>query len=499
MLGDLCLTRVNGEVFSYERKDQYTPFDRVFMCDVLKKGESERAKTVFLAELYRRCLAYSCLRLYFESAFVRQVEANGEEGDTLEVLLERKLLYDRRPPLTDLGHFLVDNYCDTGSEAARQALFTRYPDEGDWIFYLAIHPTQYRGFIESLRSHFGDSSVRSKGTTKVVLLEKPFQLTSESASELAAYLKEVSKEVPALRFFAVDHYAAKWSLSEIPLLRETAPSFARFVDNSSEVIIELLERQTTPRFRFGYMVPTGLYFDMMPHALVPLQFLYSERIVSAEARLLAAGAYRGYREEVENWLEDQGRGITPCYETYFSLRLDLEIAPPLTPDHENLEGRSDQAKRKVTVYLRSGKGMAVDRKRVIIKRRKGGREDDPGEGEIGLVRIDIAGEEFEANASSSVALPPHVLKVGAAKKFIRGYAKILFDVMQYFSALASGDARGMIELLTVEKARNVIENIELIRKALGDGLSRDRLIEYEPGEALILDETSERVFRLPFE
>ncbi|NIM13666.1 MAG: hypothetical protein GTO45_16230, partial [Candidatus Aminicenantes bacterium] len=58
------------------------------------------------------------------------------------------------------------------------------------------------------------------GPAKVFLLEKPLQETSKKARELADYIQEIENDEKYhdFHFFAVDHYAAKWTLSQLPAL-----------------------------------------------------------------------------------------------------------------------------------------------------------------------------------------------------------------------------------------------------------------------------------------
>ena len=114
-----------------------------------------------------------------------------------------------------------------------------------------------------------------------------------------------------------------------------------------EIIIDLSEAQSIPKYRFPYMATTGLFYDMMPHALIPLQMLFAGIKVKCEPELLCVGQYldedgKSYKDMVEAWATNQGvdQSTLRC-ETYFSIMLKLTLHFDKKPT------------RKINCYIRS--------------------------------------------------------------------------------------------------------------------------------------------------
>jgi hypothetical protein len=534
VLGDLCLSRINNEIFEYTETEQVKPLNKVFMCDTLP-GPRVNFKR-FLKTLYVKCCGYRCLELYFIKDFLQKVEKIKEDRPsmTLDEILDScceelltnerdRTLMDRQSEiLTKPGIFLVDNYEMSGTSTDIYALFSGLSDSHediDWIFYLGIQPENYQKVINYIKNYFlnaprkkqkittndNNSKSSASGPARIFILEKPLQETSEKAKDIARYIEELQREYKYLgfHFFAVDHYASKWTLSQLPVLKKI-PNFEKFIDNVDEIIIELLEDKDIPFARMNYMAKTGLYFDMMTHILIPLQFLFSGKDVKYKAKKIFVGYYDGYDDQIEEWLKEQDEELEVKPETYFSLELDLIVA--------DKEVGTD--KRDVRVFIRSGKGMYLERKRVILKRKDGDK--------VGTFTIDIKEDKFEPNQDSGVSLPHQIRQAGAASKHIRGYARVLHNVMEYLSSLQDdrngsenfketgspedgkpdeglqGEFSHVMELLSVENAAKIIECIENIEKSMTNWPKgetwREKIEEmtkYEKGEELFLDNIEE--------
>ena len=295
--------------------------------------------------LYDKCSGYRCVDSYFSRSFVKAVinEVNlghGEREAANQIILDY-LSTDsegKSKPLnilTDLGNFLHKNYASTNTSADLEHLFATQSPATDWVFYLAIPPAKYERMCGMITDHFrlAEANIdlpESAQTRKIVLLEKPFQVGADKADKLAALLEGSETQVRGLSFYAVDHYAAKWTLSEIPDLVTNLAVFRQFVNQADEIIIELLERQDIPDFRLGYMATTGLFADMMPHALVPLQFLFGGKEVHVNvknSRLLVCGSYKGYQQQLTNWINNNPASKYDVKnETYFSLELEIWVS-----------------------------------------------------------------------------------------------------------------------------------------------------------------------------
>jgi len=519
VLGDLCLTRVNNEIFDYADNEQLKPLNQVFMCDVLPGPDKNPID--FLKELYKKCYGYGCLGRYFKKSSLKKIEIERKQRNinTPELFDQRlieffeeqfnneeyKKTIDPLEPLksmlTTLGIFLMENYKKSGTPAEIKTILSEKPDEMDWIFYIGIPPTEYKGIIDSIKDYFSNTMSRENhsGPARVFLLEKPLQENYNKALKFSKYLIDEKNENKfkelGFHFFAVDHYAAKWALWQLPVLN-TIPNFINFIDKVDEIIIELLEDKTIPELRLNYMAKTGLFFDMMPHALIPIQFLFAGKAIKCEeVNKLVVGYYKGYDTDVENWKEMAGKGDIMNdirYETYFSLRLSLMISDPEKPQ---------EGDRKIDVFIRSGKGLIEERKRVILKRRENKLKG------INLGRfifiIDIKEDKFEPY-TESVSLPPHILKPKAASKHIRGHARILYDVMEYLSTLNNGSAERskIVELLSVDNAAEIIGCIENIKGRIDkiNGWPKDiaDMTPYERGKEIVLIEDIEKKFLYPF-
>lgn len=514
VLGDLCLTKINNEIFEYVTTNQFTPLNRVFMCDILPKSEADIVR--FIKELYEKCQGYQCLDRYFTKECKQEIERikknksdsttpdeiDEQLSDCFDKLLasmgDQKLEVRLGKVLTNLGVFLFNNYRVSMTETDIESLFTVLTEsytEMDWIFYLGTPPSKYKEIIDYIKDYFNEKAGEKKcpsGPAKVFLLEKPLQDTSKEARELANYIKKIEKDAKYhdFHFFAVDHYAAKWTLSQLPAL-STVPSFSNFIARVDEIIIELLEDKDIPDIRLNYMAKTGLFFDMMPHIILPLQLFFVEKKVTYEVGEIIVGYYKGYDSQIEKWLEKQKKeekeiNIRP--ETYFNLKLVLTIT--------DTDKKGESQSRKVNVFIRSGKRMKGEQKRVILKQHKGDR--------VGTVTIDIKGDRFEPNAFSEVSLPPQIRRAEGVSKTIRGHARVLRDVVDYLSSLTNGSEASVniskvVELLSVENAATIIECIEGIKKSIADWPEKiDKMKEYGK-DAIYIDKKKEKKFRFPFE
>ena len=498
VLGDLCLSRVNKEIFEYNEGKKDHPFGKIFMCDLVKIS----SKGVFLYELYLKCKGYNHVSEYFTEKFLLELESRllidgeriNDSSKKYEALVKSVLRDKKNAVLTNLGKFVVDNYRATGTEDERRALFSESPpNESTWIFYLAMSPIGYDKFITSITNYFfHDSKKSTPNSKKLVLLEKPFALNKESASVLAKKLVGINKKFRDIEFFAVDHYAAKWAISQIPVLMQSTPSFKNFIDSADTIIIELLESQVTPEYRYPYMASAGLFNDMMPHILVPLQYMFARQgkkiQIMVQSTCLVKGSYSGYSKSLIAWNSQNSKSGNIELkddelkdDTYFSLELNLALENTSIP----------KKPKEVKVYIRSGKGMVSDRKRIIVKKTGTGIRPNNG-----TLTIDIANDKFHADQHSGISFPPAITANTTPKKSIRGYAKILYDVMEYCTSGKVGSEPSM-ELVTVMDAVDIIGNIEHIYDQIN--FENAKTVLYETSTHLVIDEKVESMFLHPFE
>jgi hypothetical protein len=265
------------------------------------------------------------------------------------------------------------------------------------------------------------------------------------------------------------------------------PNFKKFVEHVDEIIIELLEDKPIPPLRLNYMARTGLFFDMMPHILIPIQILFAGKTVTYTAEKIVVGYYKGFDTQVSKWLANKTEKIDVRYETYFSLQLKLKIS--------NKQGNSnDENTREVNLFVRSGKEMTEERKWAILKH-KPTQNNKTEQTEGGIVTIYINDDRFDSNAASGVVLPKQT-----PSKHIRGHARIFYDVMNYLSTLKKGSKKKskVVELLNVDSAVEVIKSIEDIKSGIRDWPKVEDMEIYETGE-LILNDNSEIMFLRPSE
>ncbi len=483
VLGELCLSRLNDEIHSYYRTTQDNPLGLVLMCDrETAPGSDVPSRVNFLQVIYEKVVGYKCVEKYFKS--VVQTNASGQELDQHEratVLKNALSNNELTRVLTDLCIFLLDNYHCTESNDDRHKLFEIGPSsaEADWIFYLAINPDAYPGVLEDLHSYvsyFPDINV-------IALLEKPFQKSGDKAEYLVEKIEKWEESLKGkFKVFVVDHYAAKWSISQIPRLTST-PGYLEFLYDVDQVSVELVESKTTDEHRFEYMGSTGLFFDMMPHVLTPLQFLLgptvSVRLLS-EPEYRFFGAYEGYVKDIEEWRKKHGYGdqeSASLNETYFCAHFKIVVEFP-----DTLGKVGKPREKEISFWFRSAKGMKNERKRVLLKRRGSLK---------GVLQIDIANDKFEISAGSGFSIP--VKLVEGPEKTIRGYAKILFDLMQYIAALrenANAD-KPSTALMTAKNAAVIIKEIEQIADLIGVK-GAELTPYYKPKVHMYLDESSER-------
>ena len=262
----------------------------------------------------------------------------------------------------------------------------------------------------------------------------------------------MEEESPGFQFYSVDHYAAKWTLSRLPAMVRELQTFRDIVSNTERVVIDLVETKDIPEFRTSYMASTGLFNDMMPHALVALQFLFAGKRVTVRgnsSECLVVGAHEDFVSAAGNLpqdLDDNPHSL----ETYFSLKIELCVSE-----------QDQEATRTVTVYIRCAKALRVENKKVhIIPHRE---EDD-----LPFFTIDIAREDFPEPTIES-GYPESLTDGDVSKGELRGYSKIIFDAVSFLrrnKSLKKDALPPPLEFLTPRQSVEIIGNMMEIRKYL---------------------------------
>ncbi len=460
--GDLSLSRINKQVYEYTTRTHPKSLLEVYLCDTIPDSNESR----LLAELYCRCQDYRQLDSYFTSEFQALIDPGNAPGSINPRDVEEKITTMEEAMddsiLTPLGQFIIENYRMTASRENFTAVFAG-PQliDTDWIFYLALPPTAYKTICRYIQAQFKGAAPRlaASDTRKLVLIEKPFQTSLKQAEELAGELEAMEDEPLGFQFYSVDHYAAKWTLSRLPAMVRELQTFRDIVSNTERIVIDLAEDKDVPEFRTGYMASTGLFNDMMPHALVALQFLFAGkkvRVLGDRSECLVIGAHEDYMAATRK-LQGDGEASHPNLETYFSLKLELCVS-----------GQDQDMPRPVTVYIRCAKALLEEKKKVhIIPHRE---EDD-----LPFFTIDIAREDFPEPTIDEI-YPESLTDGDVSRGELRGYSKILFDAVSFLrrnKAVGRGEAPPPLEFLTPAQSVQIIRNMEEIRKYLQASYARE--------------------------
>ncbi|HAO97119.1 MAG TPA: hypothetical protein DCQ96_13750 [Verrucomicrobiales bacterium] len=462
-LGDLALSRINHQVHEYTSTVYPKSLREVYFCG--RTPDYDRSR--FIGELYSKCKDNHQLESYFTRSFLDNLEQAGDTGEPNSKDLEQGVIdahtNSETEILTSLGQFLVANYCATGTAAEFDSVFTNSQIiDSDWIFYLALPPTAYADTCRRIRDKFRDAAPHSEAsnTRKLILLEKPFQTTLEEATDLARDLETMEEESLGLQFYSVDHYAAKWTLSRLPAMVHELQTFRDIVSNTERVVIDLSEKKTIPTSRTGYMASTGLFNDMMPHALVALQFLFAGKSVVVRrdrSECLAVGSEENFMAAADQIQTDGGAAASLNLETYFSIKIELRVSEP-----------DGSCPRTVMVYIRSAKALIEENKKIhIIPRRD---EDD-----LPFFTIDIAEEDFP-EPTAEEGYPESMTDGDVAKGEQRGYSKILFDAISFLRRNKFGEDCSLsppLEFLTPKQSVEVIRNMVDIKNCLLTNHARD--------------------------
>ncbi len=453
--GDLALSRINRQLYEYISTIHPKSLLEVYLCDIISDSSEPR----LLAELYSRCRDYRQLDNYFTREFQELMSLQGGDGNH-DVLDVEKAIASvegeaEEPILTPLGQFIIANYQVTASEQDFTSVFsTPQIIDTDWIFYLALPPAAYTTICSRIQGRFKDATphFETSDTRKLILIEKPFQTSLKKARDLADILEVMEEESPGFQFYSVDHYAAKWTLSRLPAMVRELQTFRDIVSNTERVVIDLVETKDIPEFRTSYMASTGLFNDMMPHALVALQFLFAGKRVTVRgnrSECLVVGTHEDFVSAAGNLPQDL-QDSPHSLETYFSLKIELCVSE-----------QDQEATRTVTVYIRCAKALGMENKKVhIIPHRE---EDD-----LPFFTIDIAREDFPEPTIES-GYPESLTDGDVSKGELRGYSKIIFDAVSFLrrnKSLRKDALPPPLEFLTPRQSVEIIGNMMEIRKYL---------------------------------
>ena len=236
----------------------------------------------------------------------------------LDTLLQHTSNKDFILKNTELFNMDFDNIDDYEKLAKHlENIEKDFGSPAQYLFYLSIPPKTSKSIIESI----GKSSLSKRKDTKL-LLEKPFGVDLESATEL---IKHIDQYFKPEQIYRIDHYMAKETAQNIIVFREGNSLFKKtwnkdFIDKIEVTVSEELGIEG----RANFYEQTGALRDLIQSHLLQLLALTLMNIPDdnnvenvPESRYEALkslyipstpslsthtkrGQYIGYRDEVDN-------------------------------------------------------------------------------------------------------------------------------------------------------------------------------------------------------
>lgn len=205
-----------------------------------------------------------------------------------------------------------------------------FPPDSERLFYLSVPPQVSKSIIELL----GTSMLSKKRKTKL-LLEKPFGINLENATDLANH---INRYFLPQQVYRVDHYMAKETAQNIIVFRDGNSLFKKTWNKDFIKSIEIIASEEIGiEGRANFYEQTGALRDIVQSHLIQLLALtimelpqngkfdevphlrleaLKNLIVSDPSQIGYAirGQYEGYKEEVNNPLS--------IVETFVSMKLE---------------------------------------------------------------------------------------------------------------------------------------------------------------------------------
>ncbi|MGO2082822.1 glucose-6-phosphate dehydrogenase [Vagococcus sp.] len=247
----------------------------------------------------------------------------------------------------------------------------KYQLNGNRIFYLAMAP-QFFGIISK---HIQSENIISKDGFNRLIIEKPFGVDHESATQLN---NEISAVFSEEQIFRIDHYLGKEMIQNIAAVRFGNNIFEslwnyKYIDNIQITLAESLGVEE----RGGYYDQSGALKDMVQNhilqivallAMEPPTVFSDEAIRTEKINALKAVRIFDTKEVNENFVRGQyGTGLTnkkgvPAYRSENGVKPDSVtetfVAGKFLIDNFRWTG--------VPFYVRTGKNMAEKGTRINI-------------------------------------------------------------------------------------------------------------------------------------
>ncbi len=334
------------------------------------------------------------------------------------------------------------------------------------VFYLAVPPQVSQPIIELL----GQSGLAKNNETKL-LLEKPFGVDLDSATELVKY---IDKYFSSEQVYRIDHYLAKEMAQNIIVFRKNNFIFRETWNNKFITRIEIIATELIGvEGRAVFYEQTGALRDLVQSHLLQLaalvlmdvpgeennqdipnlrlEALKKLKLASRDSGQLIRGQYEGYQKEVNN----SGSPV----ETFVSLLLES----------------SDDKWLDVPITLTTGK--ALDKKFTGIKifYKNNGAE------EVNQLTFSLQPDEgvelklFAKRPGYDYVVSQHPLKLEFQELYANlpeAYEQVLFNAFNSDHDLFTG-------------SREVLETWRIINEIQNDWrMSDDDLIIYKPGSKI---------------
>lgn len=338
--------------------------------------------------------------------------------------------------------------------------------EAQKVFYLAVPPQVSQSIIELL----GVSGLAKNGEVKL-LLEKPFGVDLDSASELVKY---IDKYFNSDQVYRIDHYLAKEMAQNILVFRKNNFLFSETWNNKFITAIEIIASESIGvEGRAVFYEQTGALRDLVQSHLLQLASLVlmdtptnediddvpglrlramkKLKLASRDSGKLIRGQYKGYQEEVDN--------IGSPTETFVSLLLES----------------SDEKWLNVPITLSTGK--ALDKKFIGIKIFYKNNKEKQANQLIFSLQPDegVELQLFAKRPGYDYTVSQHSLKFGFQEFYANlpeAYEQVLFNALNSNHDLFASSAE-------------VLETWRIINEVQNDWkMSSDDLIIYNKGSKI---------------
>lgn len=260
-----------------------------------------------------------------------------------------------------LSHDVTDKDAYEPVKAVIEELDQQYQTDGNRIFYMSVAPRFFGMIGQSIKT---EGLMSANGFNRL-MIEKPFGVDLQSATELQNQLEEGFKED---QIFRIDHYLSKEMVLNIAPLRFANPFIAAvwnkdYIKNVQVTLSETLGVED----RAGYYETAGALLDMIQnHTMQIVGWLAMEEPKSfsdkdiREAKNKAFNSLKIYSPEevASHFVRGQYQGYLEEKDVAADSKNNTFVSAELQFDTESLKG--------VPFYIRSGKMLKAKATRVDV-------------------------------------------------------------------------------------------------------------------------------------